>query len=87
MPCSRVGRPRSSLISRTRSLSTTLIFCIPDDAKVVNDFIAARILPEPLNPSFVKALRDAFSGLVRVRASLKELDDELLGDQGAVTVR
>jgi len=57
-----------------------------DDVNVVNAFIAERMLPEPLNPSFVKAMRDALSGLVRVRASLKELGDELLGDQGAVTV-
>ena len=57
-----------------------------DDAQAVKAFIAARILPEPLDPCFVMAMREAFSGLVRVTASLKELDDELLGDQGAVTV-
>ena len=48
-------------------------------------FIAAKSLPDPLDPGFIQALREAFSGLVRVTASLKELDDELLGNQGAIT--
>ena len=56
-----------------------------EDAQAVKAFIAAKSLPDPLDPGFIQALREAFSGLVRVKASLKELDDELLGDQGAVT--
>ena len=56
-----------------------------EDAQAVKAFIATKSLPDPLDPSFIQALREAFSGLVRVPASLKELGDELLGDQGAVT--
>lgn len=56
-----------------------------DDSQAVKAFIAAKSLPEPLETSFIQALREALSGLVRVTANLKELDDELLGDQGAVT--
>ena len=57
-----------------------------DDAQAVQAFIATKNLPEPLDPGFVEAMREAFSGLVRVTVSLKALNDELLGDQGAVTV-
>ena len=56
-----------------------------EDAQAVKAFIAAKSLPDPLDSGFIQALREAFSGLVRVTASLKGLDDELLGDQGAVT--
>jgi hypothetical protein len=43
-------------------------------------------LPDPLDSDFVQALREAFSGLVRVTASLRDLDQTLVGDHGAVTV-
>ena len=56
-----------------------------EDAQAVKAFIAVRSLADPLDPGFIQALREAFSGLVQVTASLNELDDELLGDQGAVT--
>ena len=48
-------------------------------------FIDQKRLPDALDPAFIQALREAFSGLVRVTASLKELDDKLLDDHGAVT--
>ena len=58
----------------------------PAERQAITDFVTAKALPEPLNADFVAAMREAFSGLVRVTASLKALADELLGDQGAVTV-
>jgi hypothetical protein len=58
----------------------------PKDAQAVTDFVASRSLPDPLDPDFVQALREAFSGLVRVTASLHDLDQTLVGDHGAVTV-
>ena len=56
------------------------------ERQAVTDFVTAKTLPEPLNSDFVAALREAFSGLVRVTASIRQLDDELLGDRGAVTI-
>jgi hypothetical protein len=58
----------------------------PTDAQAVTDFVVSRSLPDPLEPDFVQALREAFSGLVRVTASLHDLDRTLVGDHGAVTV-
>jgi hypothetical protein len=58
----------------------------PKDAQAVTDFVASRSLPDPLDSDFVQALREAFSGLVRVTASLHDLDQTLVGDHGAVTI-
>jgi len=57
-----------------------------ENAENVKAFIAAKSLPDPLDPDFVQALDEAFSDLVRVPASLNELDDKLFGDHGAMTV-
>jgi hypothetical protein len=58
----------------------------PKDAQAVTAFVASRSLPDPLDSDFVQALREAFSGLVRVTAGLHDLNETLVGDHGAVTV-
>lgn len=58
----------------------------PKDARAVADFAASGGLPDPLDSDFVQALREAFSGLVRVTANLHDLDQTLVGDHGAVSV-
>lgn len=57
-----------------------------DDARAVKEFISAKTLPESLDSPFIQALREALSGLARVPASLKKLEDELLAGEGALTV-
>lgn len=58
----------------------------PKEAQALRTFAANRSLPEPLDSEFVQALREAFSGLVRVTASLRDLNATLVGDHGAATV-
>lgn len=57
----------------------------PEDRKLLEDFIASKELPEPLDNDFVHALKEALSGLVKVALKMQELQDALRIKGGSAT--
>ncbi len=57
----------------------------PDAKQCLDDFIAKGNLPEELNPTFIKALRDVLSGLVKVTVNATELRVKLLAGGSPAT--
>ena len=43
----------------------------------LNDFLAAKELPDPVEPAFIKALQEVLQGLERVVLKLDDLDSAL----------
>jgi len=57
----------------------------PEPKKLVNSFIKKRSLPEDLNQSFILALQEALSGLMKVSVKATELRDALLAGGSPAT--
>ena len=53
--------------------------------KLVNDFIEKQELPEPLEPDFIQALREALSGLQKVSVKMEDLRAALLAGGAPAT--
>jgi hypothetical protein len=58
----------------------------PDDRNVLDDFITAKQLPQPIEPAFVKSLRQVLQGLVPVEISASDIQNALFSEGSASTV-
>lgn len=68
------------------AVSTSLEALKPDERKLVEDFMAAKELPEKISVEFVKAMQEVFSGLVKVTITRDALMDGLKGNGSPCTV-
>ena len=57
-----------------------------DERSMVDEFIANKALPQPVEDGFVKALRQVLQGLVPVELNSKQLEKALFGQGSAATV-
>jgi hypothetical protein len=56
-----------------------------DERRVLDDFLKHKALPEPLDNNFVYALKEVFSGLVRVSVTIEDIQTALRVSDGPVT--
>ncbi len=56
-----------------------------DDCKLLETFIQSRELPAPLDSTFVQALKQALSGLIKVNIKVEDLQDALQASDGPAT--
>ena len=68
------------------AVSTSLEALKPDERKLVEDFMAAKELPEKISVEFVKAMQEVLSGLVKVTITRDALMDGLKGNGSPCTV-
>uniref|UniRef100_UPI003559B594 DUF6079 family protein n=1 Tax=Neptunomonas phycophila TaxID=1572645 RepID=UPI003559B594 len=60
---------------------------LADDERIqIDSFINSKALPQPIDDSFVKALRQVLQGLVPVELTAKQFEQALFGQGSAVTV-
>src|SRR5690606_12149322 len=50
----------------------------PDQAKLIENFLAARVLPDPITPEFVAAIQEALSGLEKIVITGDDIKGALL---------
>lgn len=68
------------------AVSASLEALKPDERKLVEDFMAAKELPEKISVEFVKAMQEVLSGLVKVTITRDALMDGLKGNGSPCTV-
>lgn len=56
-----------------------------DDSKIIEDFIKSKVLPMPLDSSFIQALKEVFSGLIKVAVNAKDIQKALQIESGSAT--
>lgn len=57
-----------------------------DERGLVDSFISSKALPQPIEDSFVKALRQVLQGLVPVALTARQIEQALFGQGSAATV-
>ena len=57
-----------------------------DERAQVDEFIDSKALPQPVDETFVKALRQVLQGLVPIGVSVAQLEQALFGQGSAATV-
>jgi plasmid maintenance system killer protein len=58
----------------------------PEDRNVLDDFITAKQLPQPIEQEFVKSLRQVLQGLVPIEISADDIQSALFSEGSASTV-
>ncbi|MDQ7839162.1 MAG: DUF6079 family protein [Thermodesulfobacteriota bacterium] len=58
----------------------------PDVKNTLEAFLASKVLPDPLDNDFIYALKEVFSGLVKIEIKTQMLKDALLAGGSPVTV-